>query len=136
MTRRERHRNHADDHRQRGHENWTKPRGARLNGGFHRVTVVKQALFGERDYQDAVGSGDSHTHDGSGERRHTQRCMREKEKKHDARQSRRESGNNDERVQPRLEVHHNQQVDENDCKTETGQQTPVRGSHGFELALD
>src|SRR5580693_2523269 len=62
--------------------------------------------------------------------------MREKEEKYNTRQSRRQSGDDDERVQPRLEVHHDQQVDENDCKTETGQQTPVRGSHGFELALD
>ena len=62
--------------------------------------------------------------------------MREKQEKHNARQSRRQSGDDDERVEPRLEVHHNQQVDENDGKAKPGQQTPVRGSHGFELALD
>src|SRR5437879_7861313 len=62
--------------------------------------------------------------------------MREKEKEYNASQSRRQSGDDDKWIQPRLEVHHNQQVDENNCKAESGQQTPVRGSHGFELALD
>ena len=50
-----RHRNHANDHGERGHQHGPEPRAARLQGGGHGVPMLVQLRFSERDDEDAVG---------------------------------------------------------------------------------
>ena len=64
--------------------------------------------------------------------------MREEEKEDDAGQRRRQSRHDDERVEPRLEVHDDQQVDEDDREGEAAHEVAsmamqIHGGIGYSL---
>ena len=46
------------------------------SGGLDGVAVLRQALLGEGDDQDAVGGGDAHAHDGAHQSGHAERGVR------------------------------------------------------------
>jgi len=54
----------------------------------------------------------------------------------DAGQRGRKRGDDNERVEPRLKVDDDQQIDENDGKNKSSQQTEVGRTHSLQLALD
>jgi len=59
------HGHHADDHRQRCHDDGAEARGACLNGRADCIAVLVELAPGERDNKDAVGRGDAHAHNGA-----------------------------------------------------------------------
>ena len=117
----ERHGNHADDHREGGHEHGSKARETGLDGRLHSVGMLGQPLFGERHDQNAVGGGDAHAHDRAHQRRHAERGMSEKQEDDDAGQRGGQSGNDDKRIEPGLKIDNDQQVDQDDGEAEAGQ---------------
>src|SRR6267143_3237350 len=62
--------------------------------------------------------------------------MRDEKEADDTGKRGRKRGDDDEGIEPRLKVHHDQEVDENDGKDESAQQPEVRGAHGLQLAPD
>src|SRR5258708_25283440 len=56
----ERHRGHADDHRERRHQHRAKTDKPGLDRGRDRVAQFFIALAGKADHQHAVGGGDAH----------------------------------------------------------------------------
>src|ERR1035438_1388859 len=128
-----RHRNHADDHRKRRHQHRPEAGKSGFHGGQRGVTVMRKAFFGERNHQNAVGGRHPYAHDGAGQSRNAQRSMSDKQKKDNAAKRGWERRDDDEWIEPRLEVHHDQHVHQNDGETQAGKQAEVRGMHGFEL---
>jgi hypothetical protein len=100
-------------------------RGAGFDGGADGVAVFLEALLGEGDDEDAVGGGDAHAHDGSHQRGHAERGVGEEEEDHDAGQRRGQRGDDDEGIEPRLEVDDDEQVDEDDGEAEAAEQAGV-----------
>ena len=66
------HRHHANDHGERGHQNGTESRESRLKRRSDGVFSFGHLFAGEFHYQDAVGGGYAHAHDGAGERWHAE----------------------------------------------------------------
>src|ERR1700682_5970291 len=66
LAKAERHRRHADNHRQRGHQNGAEAHEAGFNRGGDRVAQFFIALAGEADHQHAVGGSEPHAHDRAG----------------------------------------------------------------------
>ena len=130
------HRDHADDHGERRHEDGTEPREARLDRRGGRVASLGELLLGEADDENAVGRRDAHAHDRAGQGRHRQRRMDQEEHPHDSRDGRRERRDDDERIEPRLEVHDDQQVDEDDRDHEPTEKSPERLPHRQDLSAD
>src|SRR5271168_4163533 len=62
--------------------------------------------------------------------------MGEEEEQDDAAQRRRQRGDYDERIQPRLEVHYDQQVDEENREGEPAHQTGIGTFHIVDLAAE
>src|ERR1700733_9064390 len=106
-------RNKTDNHGQRGHQDGPKTRKAGFQSGTRRVALGLQMLLGEADHQDAVGRGHSDAHDGPHQRGDAQGGARDKQKDHYSRHGGGERGDDDERVQPGLEIDHDQEVDQN-----------------------
>src|ERR1700723_3124076 len=98
--------------------------------------MKQKTLFSKRYHQDAVGRGHTHAHDGTHQCWHAQRGSCCKEEQHDAGQRSRQRRDDDERVKPRLEVNHDQQVDQHNGEGQTGEQAHVRGLHGLNLPAD
>jgi hypothetical protein len=94
----QRHRRHADDHRQRRHQH----RAEAHEAGFQRrgdgIAEFGIALAREADHQHAVGGGDAHAHDRAGQRRHRQRGVGGEQHPDDAGQRRRQRGDDHERI--------------------------------------
>ena len=63
----ESHGHHADDHGERGHDDWTNADEAGLERGFDGAFAFGQLFAGEGDHEDAVGGGYTHAHDGASE---------------------------------------------------------------------
>ncbi len=49
------------------------------------------------------------------------------------RQRRGQGGDDDERIEPRLEIHHDQQINQHDGETKAGEQSDVGRAHGLQL---
>src|SRR5258707_1174399 len=62
--------------------------------------------------------------------------MREEKKDDDAGESGGERGDDDEGIEPGLEIQDDKQVDENDGEDQAAEEAGVRGAHGFELSAD
>ena len=110
----ERHRQHADDHRQRRHDHGAQ---AGHSGGQRRVVGVGAFLaliVGEGDHQNAVRGRHADAHDRAHERRDVDRRLGDEQHPDDARQGARQRHEDDERIEPGLEVDDHQQVDEDD----------------------
>ena len=128
-----RHGRHTDDHGKRGHQNRPEPDEAGFKRGLIGITGFLKLLAGKADDQHAVGSGDAHAHDGSGQRRYRQRGVCGKQRPHDAGQRGRQGGDDDKGVAPRLEVDDDQQVNQYDGAKKSEQQATECAVHGSHL---
>src|SRR5437870_3392 len=113
--------NHADNHGEGGHEYGAKARETRLDGRLHSIGMFGKPLFSERHDEDAVGSRDPHAHDRSHQSRYAERGMSEKQEDDDPRERRRQRRDDNKRIEPGLEIYHDQEVDEHDGKAKAGQ---------------
>src|SRR5580692_8140350 len=129
----QRHWDHSDDHREGGHEDWTKTRTAGLDRRGDRVAMVAQSLLREGDHENAVGCGHPHAHDRSHQGGDAERCSRDEQEHHNTRKRRRQRHHDDEWIQPRLEVDNDQHVDEKNREDKTADETDVRTLHGPKL---
>ena len=92
------------------------------------------AVARERDHQDRVGGGHAHAHHGAGQRRHVQRGVGQQQDPADAGQRSRQRRDDDEGIEPRLEVHHDQEVDQHDRHQQSDAEADERAAHGLDLA--
>ena len=99
-------------------------------------TRIFQLLAGEADDQDGVGGGHAHAHDGAGEGGHAEPGVGEEEEPDDAGDGRGQGGDDQERIQPGLEVDHDEEVDQQDGERQTGEQADVGLDHGLALAAE
>ena len=115
----ERHGNHAQQRGQRGHQDRTQTDFA----GLHRGLQQRQSLFvehvGELDDQNGVRHHDAGHHDDAHQRHDVQRAAGEDEEEDDADQARRNGHEDDERIDERSELRHEDQVDEQDGDDES-----------------
>ncbi len=81
--------------------------------------MIREPLLGKCHHQNAVGCSNAHAHDGAHQSGNAQSCVRNKKKDHDASQSRWKRRDDNERIQPRLKVHHDQQIHQHNGKTES-----------------
>ncbi|KAG1197927.1 hypothetical protein G6F35_012709 [Rhizopus arrhizus] len=125
-------RQHAQDHRQRGHADRAKAGKPPFQCGLDRVAVLGQALAAETDHQDRIGRGHAHAQDGPGQRRHRQRGVGQEQHPDHACQARRQRGDDHERIGPGLEVDDDQQVDQHD----RGQQAVAEAGEGHVQRID
>src|SRR5471032_2419383 len=131
---REGHRRHADDHRKSRHEHRAKTGKAGFEGRLERVAVNGQAFAAETDHEDGVGGRHPHAHDRSRQRGHGQRGMGREQHPDDAGKRRGQRRDDHERIGPRLEVDHDDQVDQHDCAEQAEQHASERAVHGLHLA--
>ena len=102
-----------------------------------RASEPLPALFvGEGDHQDAVGRGHPDAHDRAHQGGHAEGRLGQEQDPEDAGQRPGQRGQDDERVQPRLEVHHHEEVDEQDREDQAGRQPEERAVHALHLAAD
>src|SRR5580658_1745450 len=130
----ERHRQHADDHCQSRHDYGAKTSEPSLKSRGHGVFAFAHLFRGELHHQDAVGGGYTHAHDRARERRDAQRCTRNEQEPGDSREGCGKRSDNDERVQPRLKVHDDKEVDKDNSEDQPCQETDVRRTHRLHLA--
>src|SRR5580704_3312274 len=69
----ERHGQHADDHRQRSHQHWTKPRRTRRGRRINRIHPDRALVVGKRDHQDGVSRRHADRHNRTHQRRDAER---------------------------------------------------------------
>src|SRR6185437_8017744 len=81
-----------------------------------------------------VGRCDTHAHDGSHQRGDGQRGAREEQEEHNAGDGCGQRRDDDEGVEPRLEVDDYEQVDEHDGEDQAKEQTDVGAVHRLDLA--
>src|SRR5258707_11507329 len=62
--------------------------------------------------------------------------MRHEQETDDASKRGGKRGDDDEGIEPRLKVHYDQEIDQNDGEDEPAQQPEVRSTHGLQLALN
>ncbi len=86
---------------------------------------MQQQFFGERNHENTVRRSHAHAHNGAHQGRDAERCVREEQETNDAGKGSRKCGDDDEGIQPRLKVHHDQEIDENDGENESAQQSDV-----------
>src|ERR1700733_3810616 len=136
LTSAQRHRHHANNHCKGGHTDGTKSWGAGFHGCQHSIAMVSQALLREGEDQDAVRRRYSHTHNRAHQSRHAQRgASREKEQDNAGKRCGK-CRDDDEGVEPRLEVNHHQQVNKSNRKRKTGNQANVGGLHCLNLSAN
>src|SRR3984885_5523450 len=87
----QRHRDHANDHCESSHDNWTKARRSRFDGSPNCVAM----LFDVRRCH-------AHAHDCAHECRYAERSMRQEEEENNTCQGCRKRCDNDERIKPAL----------------------------------
>src|SRR5271155_5488047 len=128
------HWDHANDHGEGRHQNRSKPREAGLCRGLQGIAVFKQPLLGEGDHKNTVRRRNPHAHDGAHQSGHAQGRVGKEQEDDNAGQSRRQSGDDDEWVQPGLKIDDDQQINENDGSGQTCQQSFIGSSHRYKLA--
>ena len=69
----ERHRHHADDHRERRHDHRAEPLEPRVARRVDGAAAARDLVFREAHDEDAVGRRDADAHDRAGQRRHADR---------------------------------------------------------------
>src|ERR1700730_6318913 len=130
----DRHRHHADDHRERGHQHGPEPGTTGLEGRGQRVRAGRQPFAGEADYQNAVRRSDAHAHDGPRERWDGERSAGSEEDPNDARKRSRQRGNDHERIEPRLKVHDDKKINQDDGEGEADEELLIGAGHRRHLA--
>ena len=108
------HRQHADDHGERGHEDGPEPADAGFPRGAERVEALVEIVAGKGDDEDGVGGGDAEAHDGAHQRGDAEAGQREVQSPDDAGHGAGQRGDDDERVEPALEVDDEQQINQRD----------------------
>ncbi len=89
---------------------------------------------GKSHDQHAVGGGHAHAHDGPHQGRNAQGGLRQEQQPNHARQRARQSGDDDEGIDPGLEIDHQQQVDQHDAQRPARGQPDEGGMHCLRLA--
>ena len=130
----ERHRRHADDHRERGHQDRPEAGEAGVDRGRRGVDALGQALAREADDQNAVGGGDAHAHDRARQGRNRQRRPRDEQHPDNAGERGRQGAHDDERIEPRLEIDDDQQVDQHDGERDADEELLIGVGHGLRSA--
>src|SRR5713226_5894267 len=130
------HRHHANDHCQSGHQHGAETREACFQCGADGITPFLHFFRSKTHDQDAVGGCDAHAHDGPHECGYAESRVRYKQKPGNASECRGQRGNHDERIQPRLKIHHDQQVYEHDRERQSAQKADVGGLHRLNLPAD
>ena len=115
FTEAEAHRQHADDHGQRGHQDRADAARAGFQRGGHRVHAAVQIVAGETDTTSTelavatprlmiapINAGTLNV------------VWQQKQRPDDARQRAGQRGDDDERIEPALEIHHEQQINQHD----------------------
>ena len=130
----ERHRHHADDHGQGGHQHRAEADKAGIQRGAPRVAHQHFHLLArETHHQDGVSRGDTHAHDGAGKRRYAEPGVGQEQEPHDSGQRRRQCGNDEKWVQPGLEVDHDEQVNQHHGENQATEQANIGPVHGLAL---
>src|ERR1700691_1045247 len=117
------HWDHANDHGEGRHQNRSKPRETGLCRGFQGIAVFSQPLLGEGDHKNTVRRCNTHAHDGAHQSGHAQGRVSKEQEDDNAGQSRRQSGDDDEWVEPGLKIDDDQQINENDGRSQACQQS-------------
>ena len=133
FTETERHRDHADDHGESGHQDRAQSRVTGENGGVERGPAFAQLIVCERDHQDAVRGRDTDAHDRAHHRFDVESRVGEKEHPQNAGKRTGERGDDDEWISPGLEIDHHQEIDEERGKDEAESEFVERGVHAFHL---
>src|SRR5713226_2061351 len=128
------HGHHADDHRESGHHHGPEPSRAGLEGRAEGILGLGETLVRKRDDQNAVGRGHADAHDRAHQRGHVQGCARQEKHPANSRKSTRQSGDDDESLRPRLEIHNDEQVDEHDRKDQSAKEPGEGRVHGGNLS--
>src|SRR5579864_1554885 len=132
----QRHRHHSDNHSQCGHQHRTDARVAgryRCLNGWHAFIHLFAC---EADHQNRVRRGHSHAHDRTCKRWHIQCCARQQQEPADSSQRPRQGCDDDEWIQPRLEVDHDQQIHQYDRSHQPNAQPNKRRPHGSNLSAN
>ena len=95
-----------------------------------------ELLARERHHQDAVRGGHADAHDRAGEGRNAQGGARDQQHPADAGERAGQRGDDDEGIEPRLEVDDDQKIDEHDRADEADGQPCEGGLHRLHLAAD
>ena len=85
-------------------------------------------------HQNRIRRRHAHAHDGARQRRNAEPRIGEKQKPHNAGQRRRQCRDNQEWIEPRLEVDHDQQVHQQDRKGQPGLRSKIETLHSVALA--
>src|SRR5580700_1251872 len=132
----DRHRNHADDHGQRGHDDRAHAHKTSFESGVVSIFAFVELLARKGHHQDAVGGGHADGHDSSGERRDVQSGVRDEQDPANAGERAGQRGDDDEGIEPRLEVDDNQKINEDDSANEADGQPGKGALHGEHLAAN
>src|SRR5208282_1144142 len=133
---RQRHREHPENHRERGHDDRAEADAAGLYGRSERAIAVLAQLVGESDQQVAVGDADTDGHDRAHQRFDVDGRARYREHPEHAGQRSRHRHHDDERLEPRLKVRDHQQVHEDDGENQAFAKGAERIAHRLALAAD
>jgi hypothetical protein len=107
LTHAQGHRSHADNHGQRRHDDQPKTGKAGLQRRHRGIDAASHLFLGKTHHQNAVGSGHTYAHQGRDQGWDADDSLDGKKEPDDSRQSGWQSLNDDQRVLPGLEVHHN-----------------------------
>ena len=129
------HGQHADDHRQGGHDDGAQARQAGGKGGPPGIGARDPLIVGEGDHQDGIGGGHADAHDGAHEGGHADGGVGDPEHPEDAGQCAGKGHENDERVEPGLEVDDHDEIDEDDGEDQAEAQAGEGVVHALDLAL-
>src|SRR6202034_1176562 len=136
FAQRKRHRQHADDHGQGRHQNGPKPGESGFERRRGRIKALRKAFPGKAHQQDAVGSRYAHTHDGAGERGDRQRRPGYEKYPDNTGQRARERGDDDEGVEPRLEIDDDDQINQHDGAGEAEIELTIGAAHRLDLPAE
>ena len=130
----ERHRHHTDDHRRGRHEHGTQAPGTRLPRGTDGIAAFREILPGEGDDEHGIRGGHAKAHDRAHHRRNAERGRGEMQPPSGSGKRAGERGEDDEGIEPALEIDHEQQVDERDGHHEPDTEADEARAHRLRLA--
>src|ERR1019366_6930021 len=135
-TERKRHREHPENHRERGHDDRAEADATGLDGCGERTIAFFAQLVGEGDQQVAVGDADADRHNRAHKRFDVDGRACYREHPEHAGERARDRHHDDERLEPRLKVRDHQQVHEDDGENQALAKGAERIAHRLALAAD
>src|SRR6266581_2241274 len=130
----ERHGQHADQHRGRGHEHGAEASASRGERRRRRVQALAPLVVGEGHHEDGVGGGHPDRHDRAHQGGDAEGRLADEQHPDDAHQGAGEGGDDDEGTGPGLEVHDHDAVDEQGREDQPEPQPAEGGVHALHLA--